>query len=366
MKPTARASLFLVPLVSLSACAGSDDATSTLAQAICPPATTFQHAVCVCEDLAQVGALFAKGGPTGPGSVGVNGRTDLVGYSESSGDWISWQGFKAVGATVGASLVTAGDLDSIGDIGVGGDAVIGGDLTCVGRVTVAGSLALAGDERVLGVKAIASRATYTAPAGPPCDCDPSTFFDVEGAIAAAKAASGGASSWSHIGRSEIRLSGGNYYVTAADVIGKTVIHVDGDASVFVDGSLRQIGAEQWRLAPGATLDLFVGGDVLSVGQLLAGDPADPAAFRLYLGGSGRTTVGAVGDTRFYGSIYAPRTVVAYVGNAEIRGAIFARTIAGVGLLTLGHVTPTTPPTSCDPDPQPPGGGGDGDDAPIVF
>jgi hypothetical protein len=344
--------LCIVPL-ALVACA--EQTTTTVAQAVCPPPGLFQHAVCVCEDLAHVGALFTKPGPSGAGSVGVNGKTALVGYSQSSGDWISWQGFGAVGVSVGESLITSGNVSSTGDIRVGKDAVIGGDLMCVGLLSVGGALAVGGDERILGLSDITARAPYAAPAGPPCNCDPSTFFDVEGAIAAAAQATGGASSWNHVGAKELRLTGGNYYVTSADVVGLTTIYVDAPSSVFVDGSLRQVGAEQWKLAPGATLDLFVSGSVLSVGQLIAGNPDDPAAFRLYVGGSGETKVGAVGDTHFFGSIYAPRTTVAYVGNAEVVGSIFAKTIKGVGVLTIGYRDPAAPPTSCDPpadgDPQ---------------
>lgn len=336
--------------LGLAACSGGAETTS-VAQAICPPTGTFEHAVCVCDDLSQVGALFAKAGPSGPGSVGVNGRTDLVGYSESSGDWISWKGFSAVGATVGESLITPADASSTGDLHIGKDAMVGGNLTCVGQLTVDGNLAVAGDERITGTTTVAARTAFIAPAGPPCNCDPSTFFDVDAAVAAAGQAASGTSSWSSVGEKEVRLSGGNYYVTAADVVGHTTIFVDAPSSVFVDGSLRQVGAEQWKLAPGATLDLFVSGDVTSVGQLIVGSASDPAAFRLYVGGTGKTMVGAVGETRFYGSVYAPRAVVGYVGDAEVQGSIFAKAIDGVGRLTIVYGTPIAPPTSC-------GGGGD--------
>lgn len=354
MKPTTLVAFSF----ALVACA-SDERETSVAQAVCPPTGLFQHAVCVCEDLAHVGALFAKPGPSGLGSVGVNGRTDLVGFSQSSGDWISWQGFKSVGVAVGESLITSGNVSSVGDIEVGKDAVIGGDLMCVGKMGVGGSLAVGGDERILGLQDIAARAPYSAPAGPPCNCDPSTFFDVEAAVAAAAQATAGQTSWDHVGKSEVRLTGGNYYVTSADVVGVTTIYVDAPSSVFVDGSLRQVGAEQWKIAPGARLDLFVSGDVLSVGQLIAGNPSDPAAFRLYVGGSGDTKIGAVGDTHFYGSVYAPRSAVAYVGNAEVVGSIFAKTIKGVGVLTVEYGDPIAPPTSCDPPVDGGGGGGGG-------
>jgi hypothetical protein len=144
-------------------------------------------------------------------------------------------------------------------------------------------------------------------------------------------------------------------VTAADVIGRTRIYVDAPSSVFVDGSLRSVGATQWKIATGATLDLFVSGDVLSVGLLTAGDKSDPTAFRLYVGGANQIGIGAVGLTQFYGSLYAPRAVVAYVGDAKIVGAIFAKTILGVGRLDIEYGDGTQQPTTCNP----PGGGGGG-------
>jgi hypothetical protein len=346
--------LRLVVLFAASACSAE---ISTLAQAVCPTGGTFEHAVCICDDLANVGALYARSGPSGPGSVGVNGRTDLVGYSESTGDWISWNGFTAVGASVGESLITSGDVGSVGDLKIGKDAVVGGDLTCVGRLTVDGSLAVGGDERITGTQAVAARASYATPAGPPCDCDPATFFDVEAAVAAAAQASQGQSSWDAVGDNELHLTGGNYYVTSADVVGRTTIRVDAPSSVYVDGSLRQVGAEQWQIAPGATLDLFVSGDVLSVGRLIAGNPSDPTSFRLYVGGSGKTMLGAVGDTQLYGALYAPRSVVGFVGNTKVVGSIFAKALDAVGALTVEYGTRATPPPSCDPSP---GGGGGGD------
>lgn len=334
---------------ALVGCA-EETSTKTLAQAVCPPPTLFDHGLCVCEDLAHVGELHVEPGPSGVGSIGVNGKTNLVALATSAGTWHAWGGFNAVGVSIGDSLVTPSSASFVGDVTIGGDAMIGGDLSCVGELDVGGTLGLGGDERVLGLSTIATRGTYQAPAGPPCPCDPSTFFDVEGAVAAAATATGGQSSWRALGDNEIHLAGGNYYVTAADVIGRTRIYVDGSASVFVDGSLRSVGATQWKIAAGATLDLFVSGDVASVGTLTAGNAADPTAFRLYVGGSGTVGVGAIGLSEFYGSLYAPRAAVSYIGDARVVGSIFAKTLLGVGRLTIEYGDGDQQPTTCDPDP----------------
>jgi hypothetical protein len=354
--------LSLLTPMSFAACVGgvgdtgsADESTKTLADTVCPPPTLFEHGLCVCEDLAGVGEIDVLAGPAGVGSIGVNGVTNLVARAQTQGTWYAHGGFNAVGVAIGDSLVTPESVRITGDATIGGDADIGGDLTCVGELTVTGELSVAGNENVLGLSDIGSRGTYAAPAGPPCDCNPATFFDVEAAVAAAKTATNAQSSWRNLGDTEIHLTGGNYYVTAADVVGRTQIFVDASASVFVDGSLRSVGATQWKITSGATLDLFVSGDVASVGLLKAGSEADPDAFHLYVGGAGNVGVASVGASEFYGSLYAPRAAVAYVGDAKVVGSIFARELLGVGHLTIEYGDGASQPTTCPP----PDGGGDG-------
>jgi len=352
-----RLSMFLVPF-ALTACttqSSTSDQPTPLAHALCPPPSVFDAAVCICENLDHVGDLIVEPGPGGVGAVGVNGKTSFVGRAEVAGNFIAWGGFSSVGATIGDSLVTPAGVSGTGTLSIAANATIGGDLSCVGDVEIGGDLALGGAEQVVGSLTSANRTAYAAPAAPPCDCDPSTFFDVTAAVDAAKQVTGGHTSWDHVGASEIHLAGGNYFVTSANVVGLTKIFVDGSASVYVEGSLASVGAAQWELAPGATLDLFVSGSVGSVGQLRIGNAADPTAFRLYIGGGDDVTVGAVGQSELAGSIYAPRATLAYVGDARITGSIFAKSIRGVGELSIVYGDGSTQPTSCEPE-----GDGDGD------
>jgi hypothetical protein len=340
--------------LAVTGCGTSSPKTIDVARAVCPPTDLFEHAVCTCEDLEQVGELHVKPGPAGVGSVGVNGSTDLVADADIVGQWIAWGGFHAVGVTIGDSLITPADVDIVGDATIAGDAQIGGDLVSVGTLTINGELQVGGSEDLVGENQIASRADYQgAPAAPPCGCDPSTFFDVETAVAAARQATNGEPSWDYLGDTELHLATGSYYVTSAAVVGDTRFIIDGNVSVFVDGSLASVGSAQWSLSPGASLDLFVSGDVASVGSLSAGDETDPAAFRLYVGGDDTTSVANVGDLSFFGSLYAPRATVAYVGDARIVGSIFAKTIVGAGSLTVEYGEPVSTPQSCQ---QPPGSG----------
>lgn len=354
-----RLSTFLVPL-ALTACTTQADDPSTsppddsdlpgqIAHEVCPPPGVFQAAVCVCENLDHVGDLVVEPGPGGVGAVGVNGVTALAGRAQVAGDFIAWGGFSAVGGAIGDSLVTPAGASVSGQLTITNNATIGGDLSCTGALDIGGDLALGGAEHVIGALTVGDRVPYTAPSAPPCDCDPATFFDVVAAVAAAKQITGDHTSWDHVGASELHLAGGNYFVTSANVTGLSKIYVDGSASVYVEGSLASVGVEQWEIAPGATLDLFVSGSVTSVGQLRIGAAADPTAFRLYIGGDDDVAVGAIGQTEIAGSIYAPRATLAYVGGARITGSIFAKSLVGSGALNVVYGESGTAPTACEPD-----------------
>jgi hypothetical protein len=318
-----------------------------VARAVCPPPDLFEHAVCVCGDLEQVGDLTVKAGPAGIGSVGVNGFTSLVNKAEVAGTWYAWGGFSAVGVSVGDSLVTPKDVDIVGEATIRKELITGGDLTGVGTLHV-DTLRLGGREVMTGEATIANRQPYAGAGSAPCGCDESSFFDVKQAVLAAKQATDGEPAWSHVGSTEIRLATGSYYITSAELVGDSRIVIDGAVSLFVDGSISAVGDTRWQLATGATLDLFVSGNVEHVGSLAGGDAAAPGAFRLYVGGTHTATIG---DAAFYGSLYAPRATVSYVGDARIDGSIFAKQLDAVGNLTVEYGEPLTPPQSCETPPS---------------
>ena len=351
--------LFCALITATGGCTQSAAPTGNAAEAIaCPSPTLFDNAVCSCEDLTHVGELHIEQGPGGSGSVGVNGATQLVGQSDISGTLTSWQGLTAVGCSIGDSLITPGDVEFTGSATINDNATVGGNLLAVGMLTVGGQLEVGGTSQMVGGQDVASQAPYQSPGQtPPCNCDPSTFFDVGAAVAAAKQAANGQSNWTNVGQEQLHLSTGSYYVTAAATVGSTAIVIDGTVSVFVDGSLQQVGLEQWKISPGAQLDLFVSGNVQSVGALVAGDASQPDAFRVYVGGSNDTSIQAVGTSVFYGAIYAPQANIQYVGDAHVVGAIFAKSILGVGSLTIDYGDQSAPPASCTPPPD--GGSGSG-------
>lgn len=331
--------------------------------ATCPPPDTFDGALCVCEDFNHVGRLSVVPGPAGVGRVGVNGFTRFVNQTRAAGSWIAYAGFDAVSDTaIEQDLSTAADASWVGAVSVGGDLSVGGDARGVGELEVDGTLRVAGQESLLGPAEVTARGDFSPMAGPPCGCDPSTFFDVGAAVAAARTANDNAAAGlptrlSTLGESEVQLATGSYYFEDAVTVGRTRFDITGPVSLFVDGALDAVGLESFHLEPGATLDLFVAGGVRTVGVLDAGDAADPGAFRLYLGGTDPVML-SVGQQDFEGAIYAPQATLAYVGDTRVIGSLFARQLDGVGELTIGYGGPgEVDPPSCQP---PPGGGGGGE------
>lgn len=344
-------------LLFTAACSSTPTLSDTeLRAAVCPSPELIEHAVCVCGDFEQTGALTVKRGPAGVGSVGVNGLTELVAQTEIAGSWYAWGGFFSVGtaafgqAGIGGSLVTPRDVGNVGNLAVAGDLHVGGNLDSTGSLSVGGTLGVAGAADLLGESDIAARGTYVAPSAPPCGCDAAAGFDVAKAVAAARQAAGGNTSSDLVGEHAITLSTGAYYLEDPSSVGDIVYTIAGNVSIFVDGSLQSVGRAQWKLATGAKLSLFVAGEVGHVGNLLAGSEADPEAFRLYVGGDA-AAIEAVGSAAFFGSIYAPAATLSYVGDTRVVGSIYAKELAGVGELTIEYGRPITPPSSCDAPPS---------------
>ena len=363
-----------LPLLFLAACVSggtSDkDGTDTGEQsrpATCPPPDLFDHALCLCEDMNDVGQLTVVEGPSGVGAVGVNGFTRFVNLTRAAGDWIAYAGFEAVTDTeISGSLKTEGDATWVGLLRIGADLAIGGNATGLGMLEVLGTLSVGGTATMLPESAVGNRADYQPLAGPPCPCDPATFFDVAGAVAAARTANDNAAAGlptrlAAVGINDLRLETGTYYFEDAATVGQTHITVAGQVALYVEGTIAAVGEQNITVEDGGSLDLFVSGMIATVGWTSAGSAAHPEAIRIYLGGSDRVLLAAVGKHDFFANLYAPEATLAYVGDNRVVGSLFGRELDGVGRLEIGYGAPVdVDPPSCEEEPGD-GDGGEGDD-----
>ena len=364
-----------LPFLFLAACVpgGTSEQAGTGDQsrpATCPPPDLFDHALCLCDDMNDVGELTVVEGPSGIGAVGVNGFTRFVNLTRAAGDWITWGGFEAVSDTeISGSLKTEGDATWVGLLKIGADLAIGGNATGIGMLEVLGTLSVGGSETMLPQSTVGSRADYQPLAGPPCPCDPASFFDVAGAVAAARTANDNAAAGlptrlAAVGVSELRLETGTYYFEDAATVGQSRITIAGQVALYVEGTIAAVGEQNITVEDGGSLDLFVSGMIATVGWSSTGSAANPEAIRIYLGGKGRVLLAAVGKHDFFANLYAPEATLAYVGDNRVIGSLFGRELDGVGRLEIGYGAPgEVDPPSCEQPPDDDGGDdtGDGDD-----
>ncbi|MBK7861531.1 MAG: hypothetical protein IPJ65_23535 [Archangiaceae bacterium] len=335
---------------------------SPLCQAKDAKAAFGTNAVCVCEDLALVGAGLLARSPNGgtPANVGVNGVSQVVGRHEIGGSLISMRGITGVGEVVtGADLSTTGDVAGVGHVTVGHDMMVGGRVDSVGVLEVKGTLGVQGETGLVGQQTVSQRGGYVAPSEP-CGCG-TLAVDVGARVAEARSQGARLAELASVGKTELTLSSGTYWAESLTSVGELSLTVDGAVALAIDGDLTTVGRQHIRLTAGSTLDLYVRGGISTVGGSLFGENATPGSVRIFLGSEQRASVG-VGAQTFNASIYAPRAELALVGDTTIAGSVFAKSITGVGRLTVEYAAPVAAdPEQCVVEDPPPGrGSGSGD------
>ena len=152
-----------------------------------------------------------------------------------------------------------------------------------GRLAVKGEAGVRGANRHIGYQQIAKKGTYKDTPPAPCGCaGEKGYLDVGAAIDKAKAKNDNASkkvptSLGAIGFTDITLETGAYYFGGSvQSIGFQHVRVHGAVSMYVDGSLEQIGAEVFDIASGSTLDLYVRGAIRTIGRFRLGDSKNRA------------------------------------------------------------------------------------------
>jgi hypothetical protein len=342
----------------LAAACGTNDASTgqgnSAAQSnpLCQATTAKQAfgatAICVCDDLALTGAGFVAHSTSGQtADVGVNGVDRIIGYHKVSGAMTAMGGFTGVGdIEVGTNLSTASDMLGLGRVTTGGNLMVGGRLADVGVLQVSGTLGVGGEAQLIGGQDIGNRGAYVAPSEP-CGCG-APAVDVAAKIADAMTSATNLGKELDVGATELELHTGSYYLESITTIGATKLTVDGAVALFVAGDFRQVGAELIALTPGSTLDVYIGGAFETVGAEGFGRHADPGAVRIFLAQSHDVSF-AVGAQLFNASIYAPQANLALVGDTKVHGAIFAKSLNGVGLLDIDYVSPqAADPNVCAP------------------
>lgn len=312
-----------------------------------PNAEIFDHAVCVCENLGEIGNGLSTesisallGGPSHhEADVGVNGSAGAIGNMFIDG-----------------VLDVRGDLGAIGNVRVKNDFLVGGNLTNAGRVVVDTDVNVGGDMSGVGYfrtkesLSVSGNLLYFGalfhqsiqqgnpfPVHTPCPCNPEDLINVAALVEQNQGAQAIPLA-SGIGNNEITLHAGDFYsADGSHFIGNSIIRVAGAVRLFIEDNVDTIGNRMFKLEDGAEIDIYISGSLRTIGNILVGTPANDAdsrAVRFYVGGDDSVTIDVVGNEIFRGAVYAPQADVHFIGNMVVRGAIFARNIYGIGNLMV--------------------------------
>ncbi|MEW5741512.1 MAG: hypothetical protein AB1938_21510 [Myxococcota bacterium] len=320
-----------------------------------PAPRVFNSALCLCEDLHLVGrGLLVTSSDPLDAPVGVNGVTHVVGETNFVSGLVSWGGISGTGdLTVGLDAVTPASVSVVGTTRIGRDLNVGGDLDSVGTLEVGGVARVSGHVSVIGSDTKIVSAGYRAPAGPPCGCDPTTFLDVPALVAAARTSNDnariGLDGVDHVGDLKLTLDGGRFFLSGLRSVGRLELTVTRPSALFIEGDFETVGDERLSVEDDASLDLYVNGRLENVGRWTVSDATKAGVVRLYVGGQD-ALVQSVGDHDFVGALYAPQAPVELVGDASFRGALFARSLSGVGELTVDYAPAAMPAEGTCPSP----------------
>ncbi|MEY4577530.1 MAG: hypothetical protein RL701_2233 [Pseudomonadota bacterium] len=346
-------------------------------RALCESARSvaFGRAICSCGDVLGGGTVSTET-VTAQGfqaDVGVNGKLSLRIGRRNLAD--------SDGAIAGALQIAGSGLSPI----TGAGAEIRGDLTTAGSVAFAGSIHVLGTvysreipvgngsllidgdlhhTSQLGASAltppnvvvVGSLLPDNYVAGRPCACAASDTPRLRGMIDAAVSSNDNtgakltAESLAALTLPRtLNLSCGRYYFTNISSASSLELNITGSVTIFVAGDFVLRGDMKTTLAPGAELDLVVGGDLNLSGAARFGDSARPRASRIYVQGKVDLAkvgdqaalsmpTGATGDAVIVGNFYAPTAAVWIAPHADVYGSLFVRELT-VAQSLLVHYDP---------------------------
>jgi len=317
-------------------------------------ARVFNNSVCTCTDLNVGGYMKTRSFHSGMdpmeigsgGPVGVDDRYSSIGYTDIGGTLViaGTSSLRFAGyLQVGGDFKADGNVESLGLIEIGRDGWVNGDITAIGVVDVGRDLHQRPGTRLLAVPRIDGDHIFdTFTVEPPCDCRPEALVDIDAIVDDARTHNDNArigldpgALASVIGLGvDITLPCGRFYLSSIGGAGSITLHVDGRTALFVEGNVNALGVLEVEIGPSGELDVFIKGNLLSIGLGSWGTRDRPAASRIYVGGDGDVTL--IGASGFVGNVYAPRSRITAVGATNLYGSIFGRVIDMPGYLDVHY------------------------------
>jgi hypothetical protein len=319
----------------------------------------FRYALCTCDGYVSDHVLttdafdstqgaYGTTAPLAGGSVGTNGSLNASAAMNIGGSlWAT----DSTGLTTNANITTTGELHAEGEVHagpmltVGADAWLAGGLQTAGAVTVTGTLRVPTGEplSIGGQETVGATdgASFHVPAA--CDCAPEDLVDVAGFVESYRTVNDDAAATIDPTMLEnvntaltATIPCGRIFFTRIGATAPIHLTIQGRAAIFVGGALSTTSDFVVDVPSGSELDLFIEDGVTVGGAFLAGDPANPAKARTYVGGS--DTVDLQGPSQLAGNLYAPyaQLVLGGAAPATLFGSIFAARINAGSDLTIHY------------------------------
>jgi len=124
---------------------------------------------------------------------------------------------------------------------------------------------------------------------------------------------------------------GTYRYDVISISGNGVLEINASVTIYVAGDVRVndldiTGNGEIRIAPGCTVDFYVGGNLKVAGNGIVNLSSDPSALAIY-GTEETTDIQLQGNAAFCGLVYAPQANVTIKGSTPVLyGAVVANSI----------------------------------------
>ena len=116
---------------------------------------------------------------------------------------------------------------------------------------------------------------------------------------------------------------------------KSGVLVQGKVRIFINGNFTMSGTTAVKLAPGATLEMYMGGNMDLRGSCVLNPTGIPADCKIY-GLNTCTSMRYEGTSAAYTQMYAPYAAVTIIGDSDFSGSIVARSLQFSGNASIHY------------------------------
>lgn len=184
-----------------------------------------------------------------------------------------------------------------------------------GNASATGSVITSGDAKVHGI---------TSQNQPTMACDPLNVAS----MVQKNIPSCSPSSITLSGKQTETLFGpGTYYLIGVRLSGQSMLTVNGDVTMFIDGDLSIAGQASFNIPSGMVLTIYITGNISIDGGRIINQGA-PTKVTVCASAKKGTQVAISGNAELVGTLHAPFSNISVSGNAAIMGAVWGLTVTG--------------------------------------